>query len=233
MSSKLSKKKLKSLEYRSKKFDKKSQSLEEHEKKVQQKNEELEKKAADKISRDELPEKQLAQSNDKDKHSVSNPPHKTLKSKRQKGKNNDRKVILFVGNLPKDSSVETLQLHFKRAGQVPSVRIPTDKTSGRQKGYAFVEFINPKTDVISKALKFHHTIYKERKINIELTAGGGGKTEARMNKIKEKNRKWKEEMRQRVASEEQQAGEEKMARKAVADEGLESGIHPDRLRLLQ
>jgi nucleolar protein 6 len=39
------------------------------------------------------------------------------------------------------------------------------------------------------ALKMHHTEILGRKINVEATAGGGGKSEARVKKIKEKNSK--------------------------------------------
>jgi hypothetical protein len=39
------------------------------------------------------------------------------------------------------------------------------------------------------ALKMHHTEILGRKINVEATAGGGGKSEVRVKKIKEKNSK--------------------------------------------
>lgn len=53
------------------------------------------------------------------------------------------------------------------------------------KGCAFVEFSNAAS--LQKALRFHHTIFRGRQINVELTAGGGGKSERRKEKIKAKN----------------------------------------------
>ncbi|EPY51655.1 RNA-binding protein [Schizosaccharomyces cryophilus OY26] len=237
MSSKVSKKKLKSLEYRSKKFAKKSKTLEDHEKEVEDRNVAQEQKL-NKNAQDEATKNSEAKTTEKDKQEKkrplegeSEPPKGKLK--KQKTDKKEKRVILFVGNLPKNSDVETLQLHFKRAGQAPQVRIPTEKGTGRQRGYAFVEYINPRSDVISKALKFHHTLYKDRKINIELTAGGGGKKETRMNKIKEKNKKWTEERRERVAGEEKKAMEAKHSKESVVQEGAQSGIHPDRLHMLK
>ncbi|EPX70499.1 RNA-binding protein [Schizosaccharomyces octosporus yFS286] len=239
MSSKVSKKKLKSLEYRSKKFSKKSKTLEDHEKEVQDRALAQEQKLNKKVEDEEAPkESSKPETSEKDKkgkkRSLEKETEPTKETpKKQKSDKKEKRVILFVGNLPKDSDVETLQEHFKRAGQMPRVRIPTEKGTGRQRGYAFVEYINPHYEVASKALKFHHTMYKNRKINIELTAGGGGKNESRMNKIKEKNKKWTEERRERVANEEKKAKEARGSKDAIVQEGVQSGIHPDRLHMLK
>ncbi|WBW73887.1 RNA-binding protein, involved in ribosome biogenesis [Schizosaccharomyces osmophilus] len=238
MSTKVPKKKLKSLEYRSKKFSKKSKTLEDHEKEVEDRARAQEQKLNKKAQDEEAPKVSEAKTNEKDKkekkRSLEEESESTKeKPKKQKSDKKEKRVILFVGNLPKDSDVETLQEHFKRAGQMPRVRIPTEKGTGRQRGYAFVEFINPHHEVASKALKFHHTMYKDRKINIELTAGGGGKTESRMNKIKEKNKKWTEERRERVANEEKKAREVRGSKDAIVQEGVQTGIHPDRLHMLK
>ncbi|CAD6891352.1 unnamed protein product [Tilletia controversa] len=53
------------------------------------------------------------------------------------------------------------------------------------KGCAFVEFKT--ATALQKALRFHHTQFGGRQINVELTAGGGGKGTDRMEKIKAKN----------------------------------------------
>jgi nucleolar protein 6 len=43
-------------------------------------------------------------------------------------------------------------------------------------------------------LAFHHTYFKKRQINVELTAGGGGnKSDARKEKLKVKNDRLTEE----------------------------------------
>lgn len=46
-----------------------------------------------------------------------------------------------------------------------------------------------------KVLRYHHTILKDRKINVEVTAGGGGNSETRKNKIKLENDKVREKLR--------------------------------------
>lgn len=46
---------------------------------------------------------------------------------------------LYVGNIPFSVTEEKLKEHFARHGSVMSVRIITDKISGRSKGFGFVE----------------------------------------------------------------------------------------------
>ncbi|EEB06162.1 RNA-binding protein [Schizosaccharomyces japonicus yFS275] len=237
---KISKKKLKALQFRSEKFHKKSAKLEAAEAAVaaakKEKSQVKASKQAD-ISAEKPPSKtaQKIAAGGSDADSKQTPSSKKTKKRRRKGANEgaapENKVILFVGNLPKDSTVETLQLHFKPCGQIPRVRIPTEKGTGKMRGFAFVEFLNPGPNVVSKALKFHHTVYKDKKINIELTAGGGGKAANRMQKIREKNAKYKEEMRERVAREEKVAqGKQDERHKVKAEDAV--GVHPDRLKLL-
>lgn len=49
-------------------------------------------------------------------------------------------TILFVGNLSFGANEDTLWETFGEHGDVKSVRIPTDRESGRPKGFAYVEF---------------------------------------------------------------------------------------------
>lgn len=46
---------------------------------------------------------------------------------------------LFVGNLPWSATEEQLQEAFSAAGEVTSVKIITDRETGRAKGFGFVE----------------------------------------------------------------------------------------------
>jgi RNA recognition motif-containing protein len=46
---------------------------------------------------------------------------------------------IFVGNLSWKTSEEQLKSHFEAYGQVVSAKIVTDKTTGRSKGFGFVE----------------------------------------------------------------------------------------------
>lgn len=60
-------------------------------------------------------------------------------------------------------------------------------SSEKSKGCAFLEF--SKASGLQTALRLHHSELDGRKINVELSAGGGGKSDARMKKVKEKNAK--------------------------------------------
>ena len=46
---------------------------------------------------------------------------------------------LYVGNLPYSTTEDTLKKHFTAAGTVSSVKIITDRETGRSKGFGFVE----------------------------------------------------------------------------------------------
>ena len=150
-----------------------------------------------------------------------------------------KRYIAFVGNLPHLDPTklqETLQSHFPTAPI--SIRIPTSRepsksaktkasattkaseSANQTKGYAFLEFDS--SSAMEKALRCHHTLIGGRKINVELTAGGGGKSKERMEKIKERNERLTEERKKRV--------EEEKAEKAKKSEKNTDGIHPDRLK---
>ena len=47
---------------------------------------------------------------------------------------------IFVGNLDFNTSREELESLFGEAGQVRDVFLPTDRETGRPRGFAFVEF---------------------------------------------------------------------------------------------
>ena len=46
---------------------------------------------------------------------------------------------IYVGNLPFDVTEEELREEFASFGEVESVAIPTDRYSGRPRGFAFIE----------------------------------------------------------------------------------------------
>ncbi|KAG0318798.1 hypothetical protein BGZ99_005448 [Dissophora globulifera] len=105
----------------------------------------------------------------------------------------NQRFIVFVGNLPYNITKEQLEKHFENC-KITSVRIQTDKVTGKGKGFAFLEL--PDVDSMQKALFFNKTLIKERPINVELTAGGGGnKSAGRKQKIAEKNEALNEERR--------------------------------------
>jgi RNA recognition motif-containing protein len=50
-------------------------------------------------------------------------------------------VRLFVGNLPYDTTESELREHFSQVGPLSFVSLPTDRETGKVRGFAFVEFI--------------------------------------------------------------------------------------------
>lgn len=50
---------------------------------------------------------------------------------------------LFVGNLSFNVSESDLETIFAESGKVVSIAIPTDRATGRKRGFAFVEMDTP------------------------------------------------------------------------------------------
>ncbi|TVY48119.1 putative RNA-binding protein [Lachnellula occidentalis] len=137
------------------------------------------------------------------------------------------RFICFIGNLPFSATKESLQKHFASV-KPKSVRLLTKKEKPTEsKGCAFVEFDG--YDHMKTCLKlFHHSMFDDgvspsRKINVELTAGGGGNTQERRQKIEGKNQKLNEQRFRRIQEEEKVKLEKKDA--PAIDE---SAIHPSR-----
>ena len=61
---------------------------------------------------------------------------------------------IFVGSLPFKLSEDELRSTFEKFGEVNSVKIITDKYSGRSKGFGFVEM--PNDDDAAKAIESLH-----------------------------------------------------------------------------
>lgn len=157
---------------------------------------------------------------------------KTRRGKKGKGVNGGKgpRFILFVGNLPYDVSESEMLAHFKNSNP-DRMRIRNDK------GIAFLEFDNDSKEIQRKmelALRMHHSTMRNRKINVELTVGGGGNSEARKTKLQDKNSKLLTERRERIKQEEQQNKSKGGANNKGDDENENgtSGIHPSRMNLL-
>ncbi|EGZ29658.1 hypothetical protein PHYSODRAFT_475091 [Phytophthora sojae] len=115
------------------------------------------------------------------------PPVKKQKKARKQKTDEDGKpaksihLTLFVGQLPFRATEESIRKHFAEAGDI-KLRMLTDKKTKKFKGTAFIEVKDSKA--LGAALSRHHTLLQGRRINVELTAGGGGnKSENRRNKI--------------------------------------------------
>ncbi|KAK3906596.1 hypothetical protein C8A05DRAFT_29550 [Staphylotrichum tortipilum] len=142
------------------------------------------------------------------------------------------RFIVFVGNLPFTATADAVRAHFATL-QPTSVRLLTQRENpAKSRGIAFVEFAG--YDHMKTCLKkFHHTEFDDgkaqpRKINVELTAGGGGKTAARQDKIKQKNAKLNEERAQRMKREEEAKYEKAMKTGQTQEQREEDAVHPSR-----
>jgi RNA recognition motif-containing protein len=72
---------------------------------------------------------------------------------------------LYVGNLSYDTSEEELQELFAEAGPVASVALPTDRDTGRVRGFAFVEMVN-EADAQEAIRRFNGYSLRNRQINV-------------------------------------------------------------------
>ena len=98
-----------------------------------------------------------------------------------------KRYILFIGNLPTTATQEDVISHFEKRGvSISEFRLLTHKDTGKSKCCGFLELSNNK--VMQNALKFHRSRLHGKHVNIEVTCGGGGKTETRRHKIMKKNR---------------------------------------------
>ncbi|EJD03677.1 uncharacterized protein FOMMEDRAFT_167018 [Fomitiporia mediterranea MF3/22] len=103
------------------------------------------------------------------------------------------RYILFVGNLKYTTSKEAIQAHFAHCDPPPIIRLltpkptkPSPSATTKSKGCAFLEFTH--RNALQQALKLHHSTLDGRQINVELTAGGGGKSATRLEKVRVRNR---------------------------------------------
>jgi cold-inducible RNA-binding protein len=70
---------------------------------------------------------------------------------------------IYVGNLSFDTSEDELSAEFGSYGKVESVAIPTDRVSGRPRGFAFVEMAS-KSEAEAAITGLNGTTLKDRTI---------------------------------------------------------------------
>lgn len=139
-----------------------------------------------------------------------------------------------TGNLPFTATKADIEAHFAPL-KPASVRLLTQRDDPTQsRGIAFVEF-DHYSRMRTCLAKFHHTELGGRRINVELTAGGGGAAAPRMDKVRDKNRKLNEERARRIAKEEEEkrngtgaAAKKEAAAAAAQDDREEQYVHPSR-----
>ncbi len=80
--------------------------------------------------------------------------------------NIDMNTKLFVGNLPFSIDEKGLEEIFTPSGTVVSVSIPTDRETGRKRGFAFVEMSNQaEAEAAVKALDGHSVEGRQIAVN--------------------------------------------------------------------
>jgi cold-inducible RNA-binding protein len=89
-------------------------------------------------------------------------------------------IKVFVGNLSFDTTREEIEAHFAPMGEITEVALPTDRDTGRPRGFAFVTFAD--SDVAAQAIeKLNGTELGGRALRVneaserpERSFGGGG-----------------------------------------------------------
>ena len=71
---------------------------------------------------------------------------------------------LFVGNLDYTVTTDELKAFFEAVGSVLSVAIPTDRETGRSRGFGFVEMED--ADAVKAIEKLNGQDLKGRKVNV-------------------------------------------------------------------
>ena len=74
-------------------------------------------------------------------------------------------VRLFVGNLPYDVTEAELRAHFAALGPLSSLALPTDRDTGKPRGFAFVEF-QERADAEEAIRRLNHQAFKGRPLAV-------------------------------------------------------------------
>ena len=74
-------------------------------------------------------------------------------------------VRLFVGNLPYNTTEAELREHLSAVGPPSNVYLPTDRETGKPRGFAFVEF-NDNAQAQEAIRRFNNQLFKGRPITI-------------------------------------------------------------------
>ncbi|KAJ2559745.1 nuclear localization sequence binding protein, partial [Coemansia sp. RSA 1836] len=85
-------------------------------------------------------------------------------------------ATLFIGNMSFSTTEDSLREAFAECGTVVSARIPTDRETGRMKGFGYIEFDS--VEAATEAMKYNGTDLDGRNIRLDYstprTGGGEG-----------------------------------------------------------
>lgn len=151
------------------------------------------------------------------------------------GGDKKNRFIVFVGNLPYTANAATIRQHFASVKPEGVRCLTKDGKENTCRGFAFIEFTHP-TNMRTCLDKLHHSIFNDglspaRKINVELTVGGGGnKSENRKEKIKSRNAELEVNRAKRIQKEAEQ--KRTAAGGEPAKPSDDGGMHPSRRAML-
>lgn len=74
-------------------------------------------------------------------------------------------VRLFVGNLPYDVTEAELREHFAAIGPVSFIALPTDRDTGKPRGFAFVEF-SARADAEEAMRRLNNQVFRGRPLAV-------------------------------------------------------------------
>ncbi len=74
-------------------------------------------------------------------------------------------IRLFVGNLPYNVTEAELREHFSTVGPLSYISIPTDRETGRQRGFAFLEF-KDRTQADEAIRRFNNQPFQGRSLSV-------------------------------------------------------------------
>jgi RNA recognition motif-containing protein len=74
-------------------------------------------------------------------------------------------VRLFVGNLAYDVTEAELRAHFAAVGPLSSLYLPTDRDTGKPRGFAFIEF-HQRSDAEEAIRRLHNQEFKGRPLAV-------------------------------------------------------------------
>jgi RNA recognition motif-containing protein len=72
---------------------------------------------------------------------------------------------LFVGNLPYDINAAELRAHFATVGPLSFFSLPTDRETGRPRGFAFIEF-SERADAEEAVRRLNNQAFKGRPLAV-------------------------------------------------------------------
>ena len=87
--------------------------------------------------------------------------------------NDEDERKLFVGGLPQDIKDTELKTHFEAFGEIETVNMKTDPTTGRSRGFAFVIYKSP--EGVEKAVAKEEHELKGKKVAVKKAQSKQGK----------------------------------------------------------